>query len=172
MAGALSKISVQVLSKDKIRINFTLDVTVQSLLDIDNYIITPITSGANNVVVQSVNGLANDYGLTHFVDLGVSTISIDSTYRIEISNIYDANGMVLNYLYANFIARKTKTDSILNFIPSNYGVGIDSVFYNVLQAIAIEDEKMGGQDNLAPIMVPATYEVWGSFIWGTFKWGG
>jgi hypothetical protein len=152
MAANPQRIQVTTLAKDLLRVSFNIDVAVTpELLDLTNYSITavdPVTS--SDAQVLSVLGMDfSDTSSTDFIDLQVSNTEQGTLYRIVISNLLDPDEDTLTDgagggVQGEFRSRLTKADSMLMGIPPLYDTSVTSTLKQLILAIAVRDEEIGG----------------------------
>ena len=155
-----TQLTIRNVAYDHLRLYFSTPVASTSeLVDVSNYMITAITSGA--VVIEAVSVLGVDPtegNLLSFVDLEITRATLNARYEIEIVNLKGADDKILvtnqnDGVVGYFVSRKTKVDSLLASVPRMYDTSIGSVFRTIITAIAFEDERIAGEDNISPLLL-------------------
>lgn len=171
---AAGRVTIRSLALDVLRVDFAQALAANdSMFDLDNYEITPVTSGADTVEVSQIikGGEADDPTVT-YVDLQITRAALDATYQLLITNLETSDSVLLAELVGEFLGRATKTDSFTRSIPQQYNTRPDSTLRQVLTAMALEDERIGGQGDLSPLPASDTGTgIWDLFNWDESTWG-
>lgn len=133
-----------VIASDMISITFSEDAKVDDALrNPANYTVTPLGGGApvGVVSVQAGNGIR-----TNFISLLITDFTVGADYLVTVSNIVGADGSALSATLntGQFTGRPTKTDLALTHRETLFGRDPDSIIRNVLTALAMEDDLIGG----------------------------
>lgn len=132
-------ITAQNLMYDEIRINFSSPMSRQGLTTIENYTFVPNTVSVREIIVpQSEDEVIN------YVDVHVSTLTPGQTWSITVTNLTDSIGTPIGVQTTTLIAKLTKSDKIIHGFPSMYNTEVKSVLRQLLLAIGIADEQIGG----------------------------
>jgi hypothetical protein len=133
-----------VIASDMISITFNKDAKNNDLLrDPANYAVTPLGAGqpVNVRSVQTGNEIRTD-----FITLEVTPFTVGEEYLVTVSNIVGADAAALSPTEntAEFVGRLTKTDDAIRYRENIYGRDVNSIVRNILTAISLEDDKIGG----------------------------
>lgn len=132
------------IAKDVIRIIFSSAISATyKFWNTNSYSLYNNTLSKNLVIKQV---LPVDVKATTILDLNVENITAGENYTLTVNNdlIYDINGLVLFDVNTIFIPQRTKTDSVMSSLPNHYNKKPGSNVRSILEAITIEDEKIGG----------------------------
>lgn len=141
--------SVEVLALRHIRINFGLNaITDDAIRTLSNYTVTPITSGADSVEVKKITGVDFDDPYLTYVDLEITKPTEGALYQVTVVNLTDDNEQTIINNTAQFLAHRTKTDSIIEGFPRTYSTTVEGTLRGILAAISLEDELIGGLENI------------------------
>jgi len=173
-------LQIKAVAHDVLRAYFPEPVaTSQALTLVDNYLITTLTSGATDVTVTGVRTLDPEAGLANFVDVYISPVSLDALYRLEVRNQRTVKGSILYNgallgMAAHFLGRSTKADAMRGTFARLYSTrGVESTLLQIIVALALEDERLGGQGDLSPIPIPMPPPTtFGTSTYGTDTYGG
>jgi hypothetical protein len=173
-------LQIKAVAHDVLRVYFPEPVvTTQALTLVDNYLITPLTEGAEDVTVTGVRVLDPEQGLATYADVYISPVSIDALYRLEVRNQRNAAGSILYNgslpgMAAHFLGRSTKADAMRGTFARLYSTrGVESTLLQIIVALALEDERLGGQGDLSPIPIPVPPPTtFGTSTYGTDDYGG
>lgn len=131
-----------VWAQDMLSVQFALPMKNDEFLQsVQAYTITP-TNGGGPVDVTAV--LTGNLINPTLVFLVVTVPQIGSTYSINFQNLYGVTGSVLTPSECEFIGRLTKEDSVINSRPQMYDMNPTSTLRWLQQAIAREDDLIGG----------------------------
>lgn len=180
MASVESKITISTLTYSVIKISFSVvPITGEELTNLDNYAIAAVTSGASTVAPVSVFGYDTTEGTTDFVYLKITRPTLESIYRIDIANLTDSSENELINVRGLFKGKSSKSDSMYNAFSKTYNTKTDSTLGQLIMAIGIEDDKIGGVENEAPIPTDAeagilsdSTSTFGTATFGTNTFGG
>ena len=175
-----ANIQIKCLAVNILRVYFPEPVVTSSDLTlISNYTSTTITEGANDVEILSVRGIEAELGVVSSVDVYISRVSLEAVYRLEVRNQRNAKRQILTSgLYIGmaglFAGRITKTDSMRGAVAGLYDTtGTASTMLQVLMAMALEDERVGGQGDLSPTPIPVIPPTtFGTATYGTGTYDG
>jgi len=173
-------LQIKAVAHDVLRAYFPEPVvTSQALTLVDNYLITTLTSGATDVTVTGVRTLDPEAGLASFVDVYISPVALDALYRLEVRNQRNVRGSILYNgellgMAAHFLGRSTKADAMRGTFARLYSTrGVESTLLQIIVALALEDERLGGQGDLSPIPIPVPPPTtFGTSTYGTDTYGG
>jgi len=173
-------LQIKAVAHDVLRVYFPEPVaTSQALTLVDNYLITTLTSGATDVTVTGVRTLDPEAGLANFVDVYISPVPLDALYQLEVRNQKNAKGSILYNgellgMAARFLGRSTKVDAMRGTFARLYSTrGVESTLLQIIVALALEDERLGGQGDLSPIPIPVPPPTtFGTSTYGTETYGG
>jgi hypothetical protein len=171
---ASERITIQSLARDVLRVNFSQALAANdSMFDLDNYAITPVTSGADAVeVARIIKGGEEDDPTVTYVDLQITKAALDATYQLLVTNLETSDSVLLAEQTGEFLGRFTKTDSFTRSVAQLYNTRPDSTLRQILTAMALEDERIGGQGDLSPLPADTTSEgTWNLFNWDDGSWG-
>lgn len=92
-----------------------------------------------------------------------------SLYRVNVDNIPFRKGGTIS-AHGSFVHRATKTDSALKFFPAHFNTQPDSNIRQVLMAMTISDEIIGGSvpEKTTETGLDLTY---GGFVYGAGVYG-
>lgn len=141
---------VRLLARDVLRVVFSTSIAVDStLMDEQSWTVTPVTAGASQVSVAQVM-IDSSFSSVSFVDLKVTRSTVGDTYQVSASGLSktDGSATIPGDLTAKFVSHLTKVDSILRSMPTMYGSGVGSIVRQILTAIAIQDEEIGGESSV------------------------
>lgn len=135
---------VEVLAENLLRVNFDLEVKNNSvLLDPANYAITPLGAG-DTVGILQVRSDPNDPAVTSIL-ITITPFTIGETYDLTVSSdLKTRYGAAVTSTTAKFKGRNTKLDSMIRNRPGLYAKNDNSIAKNILVAISVEDDKIGG----------------------------
>ena len=172
---------LRVIAHNILRVTFSIDMaTDTNLFNTANYQIARTSTQAREVQVVQVRGIQNaeegvDIGFARIIDLLVTQPSLDTVYNFTAENIYTADGKVFTDAYASFVAHSTKGDTILSWVPPAFALNDQAALRHVLLALAIEDDRIGGGDNLIALpedLGETESQNLGSGVLGTMTIGG
>lgn len=138
---------INIISKRLVRITFDDEVVVDdSYNDPTNYAIS-VVNGSGPVEIVGV--LPTNQNASLDVILITQPMTETTKYAISFTQLFSRSGVSFS-LIGNFIARETKTDSILRSIPQHYDKRPISNLSAILTAISISDDLIGGsrKDNI------------------------
>lgn len=133
-------VRVDILSNDMVRILFEETIVVNSSYsDVSNYTITSEDSS----VLRIRRVLVPTTTTTNTILLVTDTIPVGVRFTVEIDNLSADNGTSLAGI-SDFIARRTKTQSILQGLPNFLDTRPESVIRHLAIAIGESDDLIGG----------------------------
>ncbi len=146
-ASPTSTVSISnifLIAKDVIRVIFSSPISATY-----NFWSTFSYSLYNNTLskyLEIKKVLPVDAKATTILDLNVENVTAGENYTLTIANdsVYDIDGVVLDDVNSTFIPQRTKTDSVISSLPNMYDKRPGSSVRSILEAITIEDEKIGG----------------------------
>jgi hypothetical protein len=148
---SIGTLEARLLSKDVLRVNFSEGISVdENLTNLSNWIISALPSGESPTVKQIM--FDPEFDTVSFVNLEISKTTTGVIYEISASNLLNvegakfANPNLIPTVSTKFLSRSTKIDAVLSRIPKMYGRDLYSNIRNILSAIALEDEEIGGED--------------------------
>jgi hypothetical protein len=141
----------KIIAEDVVKVTFETPVAAEdNLVDLDNWSITAVTPDSIESEIKNVL-FDPTFDTVLFVYLEVSRMSLGAVYQVNVSNIRSEDGILLansegsSTLSSKFQSHLTKIDSILKSMSSMYGSELGSNIREVLSAIAIIDEEIGGE---------------------------
>jgi len=172
---------VKIIAEDVLRVTFGISIAIdEALRDISNWEVLVIPSGDDPQVVDVRIDPTADTVTS--VDLEVTKTTKGVTYQVNAHNLSDDDGVsVVNAdgehtLSARFSSHLTKVDSILNQLPGPFSSTLDSNIRQILSAIAIEDDVIGGKDSEISLDIrideDASGSTLGTMTLGTDTYGG
>jgi hypothetical protein len=135
---------VFVISKDIIRLEFSSALSAsKDFWKTSSYSISDV-GGSTVVEVKEVRPIYSK-STTH-VYLKVRGLIWGNTYLVTItdSKIYDIDGKPLLTDSISFNLERTKTDSVISSLSNMYNINTGTNLRSLIEAITIEDEKIGG----------------------------
>lgn len=108
-------------------------------------------------------------GTAQSIFLVVDKPTEGAVYRVDIENIPFRKGGTLS-ANGSFLHRFTKTDGALKFFPSHFNIQPDSVSRQIITAMTLSDDIIGGTvpDRIEKVVSSLTY---GSFEYGEEEYG-
>lgn len=127
---------------DVVRIQFPYEVVIDRFYrDVTSYVIT-VERGFGEISVREA--IPPTDGLTTSeVILYVDQPTKGTTYRIDITQLRQRDGTAVVET-GRFEGRRTKLETMLQGVPSHWDKRPTSVMRNILAAISIEDDRIGG----------------------------
>jgi hypothetical protein len=170
-----------VVAKDVIKVIFSSSIAITpALLNASSYSISSL-SGGSDVTVQEILPMLGK--TTSSVFLRISKPSLEQQYRLTIAEsvLHDPDGVDLVETNVLWTHVRTKVDSAVDGIPLMYGTKSRTNVRNILEAICISDEEIGGSQSTTtrteaeePLAGPAEDEIpdtWGAGgMWGYSTW--
>lgn len=140
-------VDIDPVAQDVVKIILEDEIVVDSAyLDPANYSIQPVTPGDIIPRIRAV--LEPNSAVTTTILLQIDKPTEGGKYFLEADNLHDRNGGTLQILEADlvtFVARFTKTDSMLRSLPDHFDPRPkESLIRNLLTAITMSDELIGG----------------------------
>lgn len=136
---------VEVLAQDTLRITFSESMLNDSILsDTASYTVSPVSTGVTTAVVDVLSG--NNDTTTEIV-LVVAKPTLDAEYTVTVNGVVLSvadNTMDPSFATKEFEARRTKMDSVLQNLTPVYTRSHRAILRNLFQAIAREDDLIGG----------------------------
>jgi hypothetical protein len=136
--------NVFVISKDIIRLEFSSNISAsRDFWKTSSYSIVD-NSGSTFVEIKEVRPVHQK--ATLHVYLKVIGLKWGNTYTVTIAadKIFDINAAPLGTGSISFNMERTKTDSIISTFANLYAVETGANLRSIIEAISIEDEKIGG----------------------------
>jgi hypothetical protein len=136
--------NVFVVSKDVIKIEFSSSLSAsKDFWKTSSYSISDV-NGSTAVEVKEVRPVYSK--TTTHIYLKTNGLKWGNTYSVVIAadKIYDINGNALPTDSSTFFMERTKTDSIISSLSNMYDVKVGTNLRSLIEAITIEDEKIGG----------------------------
>lgn len=141
--------SVTFIASDLIRLDLSFSARIDSdYTDPANYFILPnpgSTITGDAVAVQRVIVPSNDAVVAPYVYLNTTPHTPGAEYQAAYGKLYNSSGALVpctaNIPYAS---RTTKTMQMLKSIPSHFDHQVTSVIRNLITAISLEDDTIGG----------------------------
>ncbi len=134
---------VEFMAADLIRVWFNEDLIVnEEYLNIDNYTILDANSAPLPVMrVAPTNAISLPYIL-----LQTKPQTAGQSYSITVLNVVDRTGVEVNSSFneGSWTYQRTKGDTIIASMPGMYDTTVPSILRTLLQAIANEDNLIGG----------------------------
>jgi hypothetical protein len=133
---------VDIISKTLLKAVFSVNVKNNYLLTlIDNYV---INNGLEVLQVLPTIGPSVDHVL-----LRTNEPILGTNYTLTVENFTTTEGISISLgnNSQDFTSRETKLDSMKSQLSSMYNMEEDSTLYNILAAISIEDDLIGGSRN-------------------------
>jgi len=148
--------SVTYIGPTLIRLNLSFSARLDpEFLLSTNYAITPHTG--SEITGEAVNVLevlppSNDVYVDQFVYLRTTKHTEGASYDVTYRNLTDSAGRHVGLIgeWADavpYVSRITKTVQVLKSIPAHFDVGETSLIRNLLTAISLSDDALGGSRN-------------------------
>lgn len=140
--GPDEAIRSDILAENVIILQLDSPVVVNNdFLSLSNYSISLIEGPGNQVNVRSI---IRPQGLTtSTILLEIDPPTKGATYQVGVGSLDSESGSTIEG-FSVFIARRTKLDNMLRFLPNHWDSRPRSLIRQVLTAISIEDERIGG----------------------------
>ena len=140
-------VDIDPIAQDVVKIILEDEIVVDSAyLDPANYSIQPVTPGDIVPRVRAV--IAPNAKVTTTILLHIDKPTEGGEYYLEADNLHDRNGNTIAVEQADlvtFVARFTKTDSMLRSLPDHFDPRpAESLIRNLLTAITMSDDLIGG----------------------------
>jgi len=168
--------TIKTLTYRLLRVSFSQTVVIDSNFNnLDNYEITALTEGADEVTVQGLQGFSSSNETTNFVDIRISKATKGAIYKLVISNLLNTENYLLISMEGYFMGRDTKMDSVHEALSSAYKIDTESTLGHVLLALSIIDEEIGGKENydaLPPDITAVGPSTYGESTYGVSTFGG
>jgi len=134
-------LTVQLIADDEVRIKFSIPMSLDGLTNVANYVFAPVVQ-VNEVLVPTALGSIN------YVDLHVTGLASGVQYTLSLNNIVDVNesGVTAELV---FTPGDTKSTKLMGGLPRMYTSDIKSLMRHLLVAVGIEDEIIGGGDQVS-----------------------
>jgi len=144
--GTFYILDARIIAHDTLRIKFSEPVSIdENFLDPTSWVISTLTEGATAIRVVKTMGVLSGETATSLVDLHVTKGTKGAGYQLNINKIKDVTGeRPFTTVVGPFVYQLTKVDEILSSVPSMYGKTLEANLRQVLSAIAIQDEEIGG----------------------------
>ena len=133
---------VEPLTNDTIRITFDSEVVVDSLFSDTGSYVVAVVEGEGPVSVREVL-TPEDSRTTRSVILVVDKPTHGTHYRVTVAGLTGRDGALVGGS-SDFFGRRTKAEDMVRSMPMHYSRRPDSLIRNILTAIGIEDETIGG----------------------------
>lgn len=138
--------SADPLADDIVLMTFEKEAVVDSKFSNPNtYTVTRVSSEGQDVAIRGVIVPKNSR-TTKEVALVLDKPTHGAHYRITASNLNGRDGNPVGGS-GDFIGRRTKTEDMIRVISSHYNTAPDSVIRQVLTAIGVQDDIIGGSRN-------------------------
>jgi hypothetical protein len=136
-------LAADLISADAVRINLDAPVVVDDAYkDPTNYSVSVISGPGQTVAVRSVLPIFED--TTSEIILVIDKVSKGTTYEVSVdANVTGVSGQGVAGA-AQFVGRRTKTENMCRGLPAHFNVLPESCIRNVLTAIGLADEDIGG----------------------------
>ena len=180
--GLSSKVAVKgifVVAKDVLNIKFTGSIVNNAALrDLNNYEIIDIDTNKILPIVLIYNIIDR---ITDKIYLKVNELEAGHRYRFRLldQTIFNQDGIPLIESVVDWDLVRTKVDSALFGLARFYNKDVGSTLRTLMEAVTINDEKIGGKFNNKISSSPQVLniiennsETWGSGHWGSRHWGG
>jgi len=139
---------VKIVALDMVQIIFSEPMKNNAVLqDAASYTVTAFNPGVG--VPVTVREVRTGKGISALsVLLVISQPTVGAVYDVTVvGNIVSLNNVALTINTKRGKYRKTKNDSLFTTRPSMYDLRPQSVYRNVLTAIGLEDDLIGGSEN-------------------------
>lgn len=136
-------LAADLIAADAVRVNLDLPVVVDDAYnDPTNYSITIIEGTGQDVSVRSVLPITTDTATE--IILVIDKVSKGTTYEVSVgASIRSTEGQTVAGS-AQFMGRRTKAENMVRGLPAHFNRFPESCLRNVLTAIALADEEIGG----------------------------
>jgi hypothetical protein len=134
---------VDPLSDDTIRIIFDAEIVRDARLSEPGAYDIVIVSGTGDSVSVREVLVPQDSMTTTEVILVVDKPTHGTHYRVTATSLNGRDGGLVGGT-SDFIGRRTKAEDMIRAMPTHYNTQADSVLRQVLTAIGIQDEIIGG----------------------------
>lgn len=138
-------LEITVLAQRRIRVEFTHSIALtRQAVNPASYTVLVVDTGAEEVEVQHVL-YEIDAPALDYVDLFLSRPIMHRQYQLIASNFQlAATGSATDSTTGEFIAHDTKVDSITKNLGRLYDKSVTSNIHQILTAMGISDEEIGG----------------------------
>lgn len=110
---------------------------------LSSYLVTCLSGGTNGVVHAVRPSVSRT---SEFLILEVKGLTHGQRYKFQLlaDRRYDVVGDPLDALETTWTMHRTKIDTVLNSLPACYNTSTGAVLRALLEAIVVNDEKIGG----------------------------
>jgi hypothetical protein len=145
---------VRFIARDLLKLTLKTAVIVNSgYTNPSSYLIIPV-GGATAVNIIKVLVIRSDLRATSDIYLNITNPQLGAIYNVDIvpSSLQYIDGSPVVAGAVPFEARITKTDKMLKSLPSHYDTNPTSTIRNLITAISVQDDIIGGsrKDFLGP----------------------
>jgi hypothetical protein len=136
---------IQVVSSNLIQVVFSGYIVNQTVIyTTSSYSLSGVDLTTYTPSIQSIK--AYEDRLISFLFVQAQGLVYGKEYRLTISNslLHEGDGTALTGLAKTFLMHRTKTDDVLLSLAKMYYKGVGSNLKTVLEAISMNDEKIGG----------------------------
>jgi hypothetical protein len=143
----VNNIVVKSILRDLINVTFTNEVTTNTdLTNAANYTVVDAATETISLQVIAVNGFDPEDGTVTSINLQLfPPPELDTEYKLTIVNLKNSNGATYEPMTDKFIGQLTKANSLQKTLSKMYSKDLGSNITNILLAIGIEDDKIGGK---------------------------
>ncbi len=135
--------AADMLSNDTLVLTLSAFVVVDSaFFDINNYSVS-VVSGSGPVSIREVFTPKNNITTTDQIIVSVDKPTIGTHYQLHVGDLHGLTGALVGGS-GDFIARRTKTQSLVDSLPHHYDTRYASVIRQILTAVGISDDLIGG----------------------------
>ncbi len=142
-------VSIDILAADLLQINFSENMRNNAILAaISSYSVVPFNAiSAIPVEIREVR-LGTDPLKIDSVLLVIAPATVGAVYKITVlGKVVSLNNVGLTINSGRITMRRTKVDSICSTRPTVYDLRPQSIYRTILNAIGIEDDKIGGSQS-------------------------
>lgn len=147
--GELFVESVTFITPYLLRLKLSSHVVIDELYtDPSNYDIRLHKGTGTALEVVRVLDIHGEVNSTNYLYLETDQHTIGLDYEIRIDKLHKTNGVPVSMAnWAPYAARNTKTMAGLKSLPSHFDRRPDSLILNLMAAITLEDDAIGGSRN-------------------------
>ena len=138
---------VNIFARDLIEVVFGTNVkNTKTITDPSNWTLPPVNVGQGVTVLSVLTSGLNSIDRVYLV---VTPFTAGAYYVVTMSGEVRSikNEQLIGSLNKTMKGRRTKVDSLCSTRPSMYDLRPKAIYRNILNAIGVEDDKIGGSQN-------------------------